>query len=665
MKRHPTAPAPAAGDPPGQATRPPPAAAAPDWPASPQVPTSLPASSYRRWRPWYLAGTWLLLMTPLTWWGLPDARHDRFLFAGGAPWRTEQYQYTQALEARRQRLAGADTDLNPIEARDRLIDLTATSDDRAEILRRFRLYSRQPDEMITFMALQRMRPRELDFDPRLFQYGGAWVYLVGAAVAFSSALGLTHLVPDAGFYLLHPAQFARFYAVARLVTLVFAAGMLLATWRLADRLTERPDGPPARRSSGWLAALILALAPVFIVGALDAKPHVPSACLVMLATTAALNYCCSGRRSAAVAMGLAAGGASGLVLTGVMTAVLWPMVVGLRRAALRRTAIDLLIAAALAATVYAATNPYVLINLLTRPEVLASNLSNSLAMYSVGRFPRGLLRVGQLLLEGLGPATLALGGIGLVWTARIACGRAALAASPALALLLLCASIGADKPAEFARFLVVPAALFSVGGAFVLDRLMRRAPVAGLAALGITLGTCGAPRYLESFVREVLGNASRDQAAAWLARHLEPDEPVGVVQAPAPFSLPPLDLARRRLLLMPPSPPPRMEAGDLPPWLVVVADGPQTWARAWWQAHYALVASFGAERPLTPIAWAHKPVFVYHLRARPGERVTAQRAGPQPASSLPADKLRGAPWPPQKAGSSLSARLLPHTWGGS
>ena len=51
---------------------------------------------------------------------------------------------------------------------------------RARILRRYKLYSFQPDEMNTFRALAEMHPDAMQFDPRLYQYGGLWIYPVGA-----------------------------------------------------------------------------------------------------------------------------------------------------------------------------------------------------------------------------------------------------------------------------------------------------------------------------------------------------------------------------------------------------------------------------------------------------------------------------------------------------
>ena len=72
-------------------------------------------------------------------------------------------------------------------------DLTSAAHDddvnRARILRRFRLYSYQPDEMISFRALAKMHPGNFQFDPQMYQYGGLWIYPLGAIVKAASIFG--------------------------------------------------------------------------------------------------------------------------------------------------------------------------------------------------------------------------------------------------------------------------------------------------------------------------------------------------------------------------------------------------------------------------------------------------------------------------------------------
>src|SRR5207244_570896 len=86
---------------------------------------------------------------------------------------------------------GADVDSNPLIDRAHPLVLNQTDSQRAEVIRRYRLFSYHPDEMITFKALATIR--RFRGDPRLYQYGGMWIYPVGALLKLASMAHLVHL----------------------------------------------------------------------------------------------------------------------------------------------------------------------------------------------------------------------------------------------------------------------------------------------------------------------------------------------------------------------------------------------------------------------------------------------------------------------------------------
>lgn len=549
---------------------------------------------------------WALLMAPLLTWGLPDSSRDELLFGGDTPWPAERYRAADDIAALRANAGGADTDLNPLATRDELIDLTPDEAARAEILRRYRLYSRQPDEMIIFRALQRMQPRALDLDPRLYQYGGGYLYLVAAALATAAVAGLVELSNGAATYLNTPEAFARFYLVARLVSLAFGALTLLAVFKLARRA--------GGRIAGWIALLAVAGSPVFITAVAEAKPHLPSAGMILWATLSALDYAARGRRRDALRMGLQGGYAFGLVLTGLAAAALWPLILVVR--ARPRVLRDLLLAGLVAAGVYVITNPYVLYNYLFRPEILSGNLGNSTAMYAnqLARAADGARRVAVLLIESIGPGMLGAGVLGLLLLARRR--PTWIAAAPGIAMLLLCIALGAGKPAEFARFLILPCLLLGVAGGVAIVELLRRQQLAGSFALVVVFATLGTPAYVRALALDAFSeNESRRAAARFLRDTAPVNDTIGVVQEPAPYAVPPLDFTRRDIVLLPPVPP--SSNAPLPAWLVFTADDDTRHADAWWQAEYERVRRIPATgSTLSPITWAHKPVYVYRRVAK-------------------------------------------------
>ena len=581
--------------------------------SKPTGPSASPATRRRRRRSLLprIILLWALVMAPLLTWGLPDTRRDELLFGQQPAWKAARYRVESDLQRLSTRPAGADTDLNPLTDPSRINDLTPDDAARAEILRRYRLFSRQPDEMIIFRALQRMNPRQLDLDPRLYQYGGGYLYLVGATFAASAKLGLAHLTGDAGYYLENPAAFARFYMVARVLSLAFGALTLVAV----HKLTRRAGG----RAAAWIAVVCVACTPVFITAVLEAKPHLPSACLILWATLSALRYFARGRRSDLLRMGLQAGYAFGLVLTGVLAALLWPTVLLARPAAQRgRLLRPLVLAGGVALAVYVATNPYIPYNWLANRAALTSNISNSTAMYrdQIRRTPEGIVRTGQLLIESAGVGVAVAGLAGLGWLLRRRPRETVIAAASGLGMLVLAALLAAGKPAEFARFLILPVLLLCVATACVLAAAARRHVLIGIAATIVVLAALRTPAYVRAFIVDARGdNESRLLAGRYLAGHAAATDAIGLLQEPAPYAVPPLDFAHRQVLLLPAARPHDFDPATLPAWLVFTADDDQVHADAWWQTNYHLVARFPpAATPPSRIAWANKPTFIYERR---------------------------------------------------
>jgi hypothetical protein len=144
-------------------------------------------------------------------WGLPSRLGDPFLLG-----RDYHAMHLEALTSKTPEVdaaAGADV-VAPEGKADEIVTLNGTDAERARILCRYRLYSDQPDEMITFRSLSQMKPASGDFDPRLYQYGGLWIYGVGALIEAGKVLGLLSIA-DRATYIGNPEMFGRFYIVAR------------------------------------------------------------------------------------------------------------------------------------------------------------------------------------------------------------------------------------------------------------------------------------------------------------------------------------------------------------------------------------------------------------------------------------------------------------------
>lgn len=138
------------------------------------------------------------------------------------------------------------------------------TDDQNTWLVRYKLYAITADEMVNLMALSRISPTHLAFDPHFYVYGGAYLYPLGAWYGIGYLLGFFPL-PTVQTLLDNPDVVDALYIWGRVfVLLVFtiSAWVLYKTFR---RLYRSPTS---------LALLILYLAaPGSLIFSLVMKPH--------------------------------------------------------------------------------------------------------------------------------------------------------------------------------------------------------------------------------------------------------------------------------------------------------------------------------------------------------------------------------------------------------
>ena len=90
--------------------------------------------------------------------------------------------------------------------------------------------------MITLRALSGMHPgtgKRGGLDPRLYQYGGLWIYPVGALLKVASLFHWVTLRRDVDFYIDNPDAFGRFYVIARLYAAAWGLIGVAAVWKLS------------------------------------------------------------------------------------------------------------------------------------------------------------------------------------------------------------------------------------------------------------------------------------------------------------------------------------------------------------------------------------------------------------------------------------------------
>ena len=550
-------------------------------------------------------------------WGLPSRDVDPYLFGGDEPWPGGKIHELAGAARKVSDTRGADVDADPLDKDRWPVPLADTEERAAAIYLRYRLYTHQPDEMITLMALSRMRPGDGDLDPGLYQYGGLFVYPVGALIKLCGLVGLIEVRSDLVYYLDNPDEFGKFYVVARAYVAAWGLVGIVLVYLIARRLQDR--------WAGLAAALLCGLLPVVVCMSHEAKPHLPGAVLMLLAVLLAGRYVEAGRRRDWWLLCIACGAALGMVLSSLPVLVLIPFVEWLRvqrnRCGLKPAVGRAAAGVGLGVLVYLVTNPYVPINLLANRAVLQSNFSNSLAMYEIDRPDQGLVRMVELTVEGATWPVLIVGavGVGLLVRRRQVAGLP-LAVVGGL-IFVQFVLIGAGKPAEYGRFGIFINIALAIAAACVLTQRWPHLGTAGRVIptllVASWVGVFGY-RYLSNFVADAGPDNSRLRAAAALAGH---DAPLALLAEPAPYCCPPVDFARRQLWLFESADAwgQRCEAdgqaGRCPEagLLIATADGPtppsgQLPVPYRWELLTNSSPAPGEPPVLTPISWANKPI---------------------------------------------------------
>lgn len=548
-------------------------------------------------------------------WGLPSRLADPFLFGDLPPWSGQEI-LRLAGQRPDDSQRGADVDADALQDRNHAILLNETDEQRAAIVRRFRLYSYQPDEMITLMALASMRPSEGRLDPKLYQYGGLWIYPVGGLIKIASILGIVRLKTDLAYYLEYPDEFGRFYVVARLYTVFWAlVGVWVVFW-----LTRRLAG--GCRLTAMAAAACYAVMPIVVNMSHEAKPHLPAAVLMLLAVAAAVRYVDTGSPRWWLGTAALCGSAFGMVLSALPIFVIIPVMMVLRRRSWLDWLTKSILGGLMGLAVYLVANPYIVINAFYNREVLRSNFGNSLAMYEIARLGKGFMNTAWLVGEGASNI-LAVAGIVCVpvmvvmaWRHRAdaalqgsekRCSSAVgwLLSVPVLLILIQFVALAAGKPGEYGRFAILPDIALGMAAVVGVSRLLKSAgPQIVCMALLILITAVPGYGYLRGFMLDTTYETSRVRTAIALEEQKTfATGRLAVLAEPAPYIMPPVDLFRWRLILWPCQEKNKIEM--LSADLLIRAGGKPPFSMKTVPMGYSPVTHQEKSEP-TPISWANK-----------------------------------------------------------
>jgi len=139
----------------------------------------------------------------------------------------------------------------------------------------FIVYSSAVDEMKTYNALRKIKPKQLQFDPQEFRYGGVYLYFVGFLLFLAKLSGIIVTSHNLNFYLNHPEYISKMIIIGRIPGIISYMGILFLLARFGRLLKNR--------ATGSLAMIMFLGSSVCFNQSLVSKPHIFATFLALLA----------------------------------------------------------------------------------------------------------------------------------------------------------------------------------------------------------------------------------------------------------------------------------------------------------------------------------------------------------------------------------------------
>lgn len=448
------------------------------------------------------------------------------------------------------------------------------------------------DERKAFSALSRMRPSRLDFDPKLYIYGGSYLYPLGALLFVLKSLGVLHVTNDISAYLDHPRDMALLYLTGRLISVLAFAG---AIWLLGI-LGNRMGG----RLTGLAAMMTFGLSSVALNYSVITKPHVYAAFFGLLGVYGLVRFRETGGNKWLAWATMAIGWAFGASFAAGALGLLFPCCL-YDKGRIKRSSLQILAAWAGIGAVFILTNPYFILSWDQYALTLYSHSSPDGWGYGVTKAGKLLGYLRRVFQQGYCFPVSLFGIIGLVWaiwkgedwTRR-------LALATALLLFLLGMSLANLRISLFGG------ALFCLYCGYGLSLFLRS--VSGQRWVrGCLLGAAFLQPLLFAavFFRDTIFDEHwMKPAREWIQRRpLREGVSVGFLESPSPLDAPALPFLRMRMINLA-----AYSGTQEPPDYVVI--GNYGYSRPAWENHplrnrYVLDADLG-----------YRPSFDWRLKWR-------------------------------------------------
>lgn len=436
-------------------------------------------------------------------------------------------------------------------------------------IRSFHVRSVHEDEQSMLLALSKMRPKKLDFNPHFFSYGGTYIYVLGAWLGAGAVIGAVPLHRSLLPYLDSPEKMGALFAWGRLLSVAgfIACGFML--WEIGRKIA----GP----WTGLSAALFFMLSPGAVVQAHTMKPHMYWPFFTFLTLYLCLRVLEKGGRREYLLAGAASGLAVGSAVCAWPTCFIVAVAAGIRiweKPAKAQEEVYALIGAALCSiAAFFITNPYWILDwnmAYAEMKVLSrwSSVNAANPFYLVWYPLRNSMSIPVFSMVCAGAAwALSQGKKGRFF---VLCGGAFLVMAAAGATTR--GVVSTRQIRYFIPLIGVGALLASCGMKALVDKMPRwRAGIlAVIVAMGIHMGVAGV-LYALNFRRTASENSNHHLAGEWIDSNVPEGASVGLLREPAPSNSPYFNYRRVTIRLIQPELFGTLAAHRLPDYMAVTS----------------------------------------------------------------------------------------------
>ena len=411
----------------------------------------------------------------------------------------------------------------------------------SNFIRPYLLRSNHTDEQMTISALAGMHPRSFDFNPRMFPYGGVYIYSMGAFLGISHVLGYIRIRSDLNYYLKQPQEMGKIFTAGRFYNIFFLVPCLVFLFLSANLNNSF--------RAGLFALIFFAFSPALIFQVHIMKPYIMATFFGIMCIYFSQRLLTGGSLEiilAGVSAGLSAGA---MPVYGFI--IIIPLIAILNeRKALKRNMAYVIAAAGLT---FIITNPYWIINI---SSVIREYAGTKTMYFSGHSLKSAAVIFTKQLLINIPSSFLIFTLFSLVYLLKFGKRDDRVLSAGIVISSLLFAFILREQQVSphISRFLLLHIAMCSIlcgrMAAILFDNNSTKTAALLIFSIIMFHTSSMASMTVNNFILDGTENSTRIKAGRWIMKNIPPGAEIALEEMPEPAHVPPFAFSKYKITVM-------------------------------------------------------------------------------------------------------------------